>query len=178
MDAAQPNDPGRSAGRSNEAAQSEDAERTEGRQQAGVSPAHHHDSDAPQAECPFCARIRRGEATHEESLAAAFPDRFPVTKGHMLVVPRRHVASLLDISDEEAADMWRLARRVCLELQEQLGADGFNLGVNVGEAGGQSVPHVHLHVMPRYKGDSADPRGGVRWIVPSRARYWRAEEDG
>jgi len=133
----------------------------------------HTDADLTGAEgCPFCERIRGGAVSWSEGTAVAFPDGFPLTEGHTLVVPRRHEADLLALSGEEAADLWTLARRVCVELQATLGADGFNVGVNVGTAAGQTVPHVHLHVIPRYEGDCDDPRGGVRWIVPSKARYW------
>jgi diadenosine tetraphosphate (Ap4A) HIT family hydrolase len=124
------------------------------------------------AACPFCERIARGEVAHSEGSAVAFPDGYPLTQGHTLVVPRRHEPDYLALTDEETADMWRLARVVCRDLQEREGADGFNIGINVGRAAGQTVPHVHLHVIPRFEGDTDDPRGGVRWIVPSRARYW------
>jgi len=123
--------------------------------------------------CPFCARIATGEVIGEEGTAVAFPDAVPVTRGHTLVVPRRHEPDLLGLSTQELDDMWHLARRLCTELAAELGADGFNLGVNVGRAAGQTVAHAHLHVMPRYLGDTGDPRGGVRWIFPSSARYWQ-----
>lgn len=123
--------------------------------------------------CPFCERIAAGEVIGEEGTAVAFPDAVPVTRGHTLVVPRRHEPDLLGLSTRELDDMWHLARWLCTELAAELAADGFNLGVNVGRAAGQTVPHAHLHVMPRYSGDTGDPRGGVRWIFPSSARYRR-----
>lgn len=123
--------------------------------------------------CPFCERIARGEVTFAEGAAVGFPDAVPVTRGHTLVVSRRHEPDLLALSAKELDDMWRLARHVCAVLAEDLQADGFNLGVNVGRAAGQTVPHAHLHVMPRFAEDTDDPRGGVRWIFPSSARYWR-----
>jgi diadenosine tetraphosphate (Ap4A) HIT family hydrolase len=122
--------------------------------------------------CPFCARISGGEATYEHRSVVAFPDAFPLTKGHTLVVPLRHVESYVDLEETETADMWKLARVVCDDIIEAQGADGFNIGLNVGEAAGQTIPHVHLHVIPRFHGDTDDPRGGIRWIVPSKARYW------
>jgi diadenosine tetraphosphate (Ap4A) HIT family hydrolase len=122
--------------------------------------------------CPFCARIDAGELLEADGTAVAFPDAVPVTRGHALVAPRRHVPDLLDLTDEEYVDMWRLARVLCRRFRGELGADGFNLGVNVGPAAGQTVPHVHLHVMPRYLDDVDDPRGGVRWIFPRKAEYW------
>jgi diadenosine tetraphosphate (Ap4A) HIT family hydrolase len=129
----------------------------------------------PRDSCPFCERIADGGATHSLGAAVAFPDGFPVTRGHTLIVPRRHEADFLALTDEETADMWRLARLVCEELKarEGVAADAFNIGINTGPAAGQTVPHAHLHVIPRHVGDTDDPRGGVRWIVPSKARYWK-----
>jgi diadenosine tetraphosphate (Ap4A) HIT family hydrolase len=122
--------------------------------------------------CPFCERIADRKTTHSLGTAVAFPDAFPVVEGHTLIVPRRHEPDFLALTDEETADMWRLARLVCAELQARDGADAFNIGINTGPAAGQTVPHAHLHIIPRYEGDVDDPRGGVRWIVPSKARYW------
>jgi diadenosine tetraphosphate (Ap4A) HIT family hydrolase len=102
----------------------------------------------------------------------AVPDAFPVVEGHMLVVPRRHVASLFDLSDEEQAAVWKLVAQVRGKLASELKADGFTIGVNDGPAAGQTVLHAHVHVIPRRVGDVADPRGGVRWVIPAKARYW------
>ena len=122
-------------------------------------------------ERPFC-HLDSPRILLENDSAAAFADRFPVTEGHTLVVRRRHVASLLDLSEEEQVALWRLVALVREKLKAELGPDGFNLGVNDGEAAGQTVMHAHVHVIPRRHGDVADPRGGVRWIMPDRARYW------
>jgi len=96
-----------------------------------------------------------------------------VSIGHVLVVPKRHEASLLSLSDDEQMAMLQLAGRVC---REAVDIDGFTIGANVGEAAGQTVPHAHLHIIPRYKGDVADPRGGIRWVLPHRASYWESED--
>ena len=115
-------------------------------------------------------RIAGGDALlAEESLAVAFADRHPVSDRHLLVVPRRHVARPLDLTDEEWNSVMGLAR----SLARGLGADGVNVGFNDGEAAGQTVPHAHVHVIPRSVGDVADPRGGVRWVLPERAAYWK-----
>jgi diadenosine tetraphosphate (Ap4A) HIT family hydrolase len=90
----------------------------------------------------------------------------------MLIVPKRHVASLFDLAEEEQDAIWRLVALVRAELMAQLKPDGFNIGVNDGPAAGQTILHAHVHIIPRRKGDVADPRGGVRWIIPSKARYW------
>jgi diadenosine tetraphosphate (Ap4A) HIT family hydrolase len=106
----------------------------------------------------------------------AFPDAFPVAEGHMLVVPKRHVASLFDLPDEEQASLWRLVALVRGKLASELKPDGFNIGVNDGPAAGQTVLHAHVHVIPRRAGDVADPRGGVRWVLPAKAPYWVKEQ--
>jgi diadenosine tetraphosphate (Ap4A) HIT family hydrolase len=121
--------------------------------------------------CPFC-NLDPGRIRLENAAAIALPDAFPVAEGHTLVVPRRHVASLFDLSEEEQAAVWRLVAEVRAKLATELHPDGFNIGVNDGPAAGQTVMHAHVHVIPRRKGDAADPRGGVRWIKPEKARYW------
>jgi diadenosine tetraphosphate (Ap4A) HIT family hydrolase len=108
----------------------------------------------------------------ENDVAVAFLDAFPVAEGHMLVAPKRHLASLFDLSGEEQAALWRLVALVRAKLMDEIKPDGFNVGVNDGLAAGQTVMHAHVHVIPRRKGDVADPRGGVRWVMPSKASYW------
>jgi len=108
----------------------------------------------------------------ENEVALAVFDGFPVAEGHTLVVPKRHVASLFDLSDDEQAALWRLVSSVRAKLVAGLKPDGFNVGVNDGVAAGQTVMHAHIHVIPRRSGDVADPRGGVRWVVPGKAAYW------
>ncbi len=124
-------------------------------------------------ECPFCLRITAGQFVLENSLAVGFPDGFPVSPGHTLIVPRRHAADYLELSDEEQAAVWDLVGPVRRHIEEDHKPDGYNLGVNVGRAAGQTVAHAHLHVIPRYSGDVEDPRGGIRWIIPAKAPYWR-----
>jgi len=105
-------------------------------------------------------------------VAIALWDRYPLNPGHVLIVPRRHVASWFEATTVEREDMLRLtddARRVVMERHSP---DGFTLGINDGVAAGQTVPHLHVHLIPRYRGDIPDPRGGVRWIIPDRAAYW------
>jgi diadenosine tetraphosphate (Ap4A) HIT family hydrolase len=124
--------------------------------------------------CPFCnpesARIYL-----ENDAALALPDAFPIAQGHTLVVPKRHVASLFDLPEEELSAVWRLVAAVRAKLINDLSPDGFNIGVNDGAAAGQTVMHAHVHVIPRRKGDSTDPRGGIRWIVPGKAQYWQED---
>lgn len=96
----------------------------------------------------------------------------PVSPGHTLVIPRRHVASLSDLTAEEAGAIWSLLAGARSVLDSEFRPDGYNVGVNDGRAAGQTVMHLHVHLIPRYEGDRADPRGGVRWIFPDKADYW------
>jgi len=125
-------------------------------------------------DCPFCDlppdRILRS-GRH----ARALRDAYPVTPGHTLVVPTRHVASLYDLPAGEQAALWELVGEVRADLVASHDPDGFNIGINEGEAAGQTVAHAHIHVIPRYGGDVDDPRGGIRWVVPEKAVYWEEE---
>jgi diadenosine tetraphosphate (Ap4A) HIT family hydrolase len=127
-----------------------------------------------QPQCPFC-HLEKSRIALENDCAVAIPDVFPVAEGHMLVVPRRHVASLFDLPDEERAALWKLVALVRARLATELRPDGFNVGVNDGPAAGQTVMHAHVHVIPRRAGDVVDPRGGIRWVVPAKAPYWAGE---
>lgn len=123
-------------------------------------------------QCPFC-EVTPERVFHEGALIRGVWDGFPVSPGHALLVPRRHVATWFDATRAERgelADAIEVARAAILERHHP---DGFNVGMNLGAAAGQTVPHLHLHVVPRYVGDVEDPRGGVRWVVPSKAAYWR-----
>ena len=126
--------------------------------------------------CAFCAVIEAGDIEWSNDDAVAFRDRFPISPGHALVVPRLHEPNLFELGAPVRAALWALVDVVQRDLSVALAPDGFNVGVNVGAAAGQTVDHAHIHVIPRYSGDVDDPRGGVRWIVPSRAAYWEAGE--
>ena len=127
----------------------------------------------PTTDCPFCD-IDPRRILAESDLALTLRDGFPVSPGHTLVVPRRHFADLFDATPEELAALWRALRAAADDLVRNQGADGFNLGVNVGAAAGQTVMHLHVHLIPRYAGDQADPRGGIRRIFPELTDYWSA----
>ena len=105
--------------------------------------------------------------------AFVIADRFPVSPGHALVVPRRVIATWWEATDEERADMLALVDEVKRQLDAELEPDGYNVGFNAGEAAGQTVDHLHIHVIPRYHGDMSDPRGGVRHVIPSKGNYLR-----
>lgn len=99
-------------------------------------------------------------------------DGFPVSEAHSLVVPRQHVASLFDLPQNTQAGLWALTARVRDALRERTGVSAFNIGINDGAAGGQTVAHAHIHIIPRRHGDVDDPRGGIRWVLPQQADYW------
>lgn len=122
--------------------------------------------------CPFCIRIASGETLVTGDLAVAIADAHPVAPGHALVVPRRHEANFLALTAAEQSAIWELVSTVCTGIESRQEVDGYNLGVNVGAAAGQTVGHAHLHVIPRRAGDVEDPRGGIRWVIPARAAYW------
>lgn len=125
-------------------------------------------------ECPFCRRVAAGDGLVARSpFASAFPDAFPVASGHTLVVPNRHGEDLFALPAELQQQLWLLVGEVIRQLRQNLAPDGFNVGVNVGEAAGQTVEHAHVHVIPRRRDDVLDPRGGVRWVIPQYAAYWR-----
>lgn len=119
--------------------------------------------------CPFCARVAELGTSAD---AVDFPDAFPVSPGHTLIVPRRHEADLFALEPTSLAAVWSRVAEVRDALQRTHSPDGFNVGINAGAAAGQTIAHAHVHVIPRYAGDVADPRGGVRWVVPERAPYW------
>jgi diadenosine tetraphosphate (Ap4A) HIT family hydrolase len=123
-------------------------------------------------DCVFCDRLEGDAYIAANRLAAAFPDAFPISLGHSLIVPRRHEANFLTLTETEQAAVWQLVHEVREDVDARFHPDGYNLGVNVGVAAGQTVWHAHLHLIPRYAGDCGDPRGGVRWILPAKARYW------
>jgi len=125
----------------------------------------------PAKACPFCSPPTE-QIVLQSTEAMVLWDTHPVSPGHVLIVPRRHVASLFESTAAEREEMLRLADEAHRILVEKHAPDGFNLGINDGPAAGQSVPHLHMHMIPRYRGDVADPRGGVRWIIAERAKYW------
>lgn len=129
--------------------------------------------------CPFCRRIRfRRDLLSECDACVAFYDTTPLNPGHVLIIPKRHEPDFLALSPEECGAIVRMAQDIRAQIAEQLHPDGFNLGANVRTAGGQTIDHAHLHLIPRYLGDVPEPKGGIRWLIPERARYWADEGPG
>ena len=124
--------------------------------------------------CPFCS-LEISRILISNQYGMAFRDGFPISPGHTLIIPRQHVASLFDLTTEERQSLWELVVAVRTNLMEEFHPNGFNVGLNDGQAAGQTVMHAHIHVIPRYKGDASDPRGGVRWIIPTKAAYWKQD---
>lgn len=123
--------------------------------------------------CPFC-QIPPERMVLANDLAVVIRDGYPISPGHTLVIPRRHVGSFFEITEAERAAMLELLEQAKADLDATQAPAGYNIGINDGPAAGQTVPHLHLHLIPRYAGDREDPRGGVRWIIPEKADYWSA----
>lgn len=119
--------------------------------------------------CPFC-NVERKKITESE-LSFAIYDGFPVSEGHVLIIPKRHTANYFDLTYEEQADCFSLLNKAKEIVQERYNPDGFNVGININESAGQTVPHVHIHLIPRNKDDVQEPRGGVRGVIPSKRSY-------
>lgn len=122
--------------------------------------------------CPFCT-LPADRIVASNDLALVVRDGFPISPGHTLVIPKRHFGSFFEATVEERDAMLTLLDQARRDIGGELAPDGFNIGINDGPAAGQTVPHLHLHLIPRFEGDVADPRGGVRWVIAEKARYWR-----
>ena len=117
--------------------------------------------------CPFC----EFECVIEGELVYARRDKYPVSEGHTLVIPKRHVATWFDMTVDEQSEAFALINQVKTLVDKQFAPDGYNIGMNCGEAAGQTVPHAHIHVIPRYQGDMQNPSGGVRGVIPEKQSY-------
>lgn len=124
----------------------------------------------PSGDSPYLA-VPTSEWLAANGSAFAIADRFPVSPGHSLVVPRRVIATWWEATAEERADILALVDQVKRQLDAELEPDGYNVGFNAGAAAGQTVGHLHIHVIPRYRGDVPDPRGGVRHVIPGKGNY-------
>jgi len=121
--------------------------------------------------CPFCT-LTESRVRFQSPLAVGVDDAYPVAPGHTLIVPRRHVGSYFQLNRDERAAMHDLLDQAQSELRDRLCPDAYTIGINDGPAAGQSIPHVHIHLIPRFHGDRENPRGGVRWVLPEKADYW------
>ena len=121
--------------------------------------------------CLFC-ELPQERIVMANGLAIAMRDAYPVSPGHTLIVPKRHVATFFDTTDAERLSMIELLDLTKRALDAELHPAAYNIGVNDGPAAGQTIAHLHVHLIPRYVGDDDDPRGGVRRIFPKKAKYW------
>jgi diadenosine tetraphosphate (Ap4A) HIT family hydrolase len=122
------------------------------------------------SDCPFC-RLPAERILESNAYALAVADAFPVTPGHTLIIPRRHATSFFELTTDEVLAVHELLCQGKNRLDRTSNPDGYNIGVNVGVTAGQTVMHVHVHLIPRYQGDVDDPRGGVRNVIPGCGRY-------
>jgi diadenosine tetraphosphate (Ap4A) HIT family hydrolase len=121
--------------------------------------------------CPFCS-LPAERIVHDRPFAFVIRDGFPVSPGHTLIIPKRHVESFFEVTDAERTDLMSLLVAARDDLDREYHPAGYNIGINDGAAAGQTVPHLHIHLIPRHAGDRDDPRGGVRWVLPDKAAYW------
>ena len=121
--------------------------------------------------CLFCT-IRADRILGENEYVVWILDTHPVSPGHSLIVPKRHVESFFETTPAEREAMLSLLDRAREHVCQTHAPSGYNIGINEGSAAGQTVSHIHVHLIPRFAGDSKDPRGGVRWVIPNRADYW------
>ena len=121
--------------------------------------------------CAFCT-LPPARVIDENATAIAICDGYPVSPGHTLLIPKRHTASFFELSPQERSDLLALLDRAKLALDLEFQPQGYNIGINDGPAAGQTVAHVHVHLIPRYDGGGPDPRGGVRWVIADNAKYW------
>jgi len=124
------------------------------------------------ARCPFCSEFAagRGIVCKTDHFFMRW-DRYPVSEGHLLVVPKRHIQYFSELSVEEAGALGSAIQEAIGIVRGKIGPDGMNIGINDGPAAGQTVPHLHVHIIPRRSGDVEDPRGGVRGVIPGKAQY-------
>lgn len=122
------------------------------------------------ASCPFCSP-KDDDIVVKNKLCYACRDRYPVTEGHMLVIPFRHVRDLFGLTDEEWCFTFALVDECRRLIESEYSPEGYNIGFNVGRYAGQSVMHCHCHVIPRYVGDVENPTGGIRAVIPHKRLY-------
>lgn len=130
--------------------------------------------DAQKPECLFCQMAQgKKEVTFFAKFqhCYAIKDQYPVSPGHVLIIPYLHTENWFKASEEVRSDMMQALNFVKEKLDAEYAPQGYNIGANCGEAAGQTVMHLHLHLIPRYQGDMEDPRGGVRGVIPSKQKY-------
>ena len=120
--------------------------------------------------CVFCG-IKEDRIIYQDSLWVAILDGYPVSEGHTLLIPKRHCETYFDLNQVELGALVGAVDHVKEILDSKYKPNGYNIGVNCGEAAGQTVMHCHIHIIPRYNGDCEDPKGGVRGVIQSKQKY-------
>lgn len=121
--------------------------------------------------CPFCNPEADRELIVESATSFAVFDKYPVTQGHALIIPKRHCTNFFELSFKEQSACIFLANKVKEILNIRFSPNGFNLGINIGEKAGQTIEHAHIHLIPRYAGDVSNPQGGIRGVIPNKQQY-------
>jgi len=122
--------------------------------------------------CLFCDKDnKKHEIIIENDFCYARWDNFPVSKGHLEIVPKEHINSFFDISSDQLNQIYSLLKEAKEIVQNKYNPDGYNIGINENESAGRTIPHLHIHLIPRYKGDVENPRGGVRNVIPDKGNY-------
>ena len=123
------------------------------------------------SKCIFCALPEERIVGQNPHFILTF-DQYPVPKGHMLIIPKRHIQSFFELKESEILDLFLIISSAKAMIESKCNPDAYNIGVNDGKLAGQTVMHLHIHLIPRYKGDVVDFRGGIRWVLPEKANYW------
>src|SRR5690554_6108613 len=126
--------------------------------------------------CPFCNPESTKELLLESATAYAIYDQFPVNEGHALIIPKRHCSDYFSLSFKEQSACWFILNKTKEIISEKFNPDGFNVGININETAGQTIPHVHIHLIPRYKDDVENPEGGVRGVIPEKQIYTKQQK--
>ena len=121
--------------------------------------------------CIFCNIKKSDKIICESEHVIAFLDLYPVTPGHTLIIPKEHVINYFDISPAIQNEIWNLVNRCKEILDNTYHPNGYNIGININKSAGQTILHTHIHLIPRYTGDTQDPKGGVRGVIAEKQRY-------
>ena len=122
-------------------------------------------NEANRVNCVFCKGLKDEQILYSTAYYNVILDAYPVMPGHVLIIPKRHVTSFLQLTDEERIELFSLIDTVMNVLKENLNVTGFNIGFNIGESAGQTIEHLHCHVIPRYEGIEREKRGGLRKVI-------------
>lgn len=123
--------------------------------------------------CKFCEIYSEKKFDFENELSFAFWDANPVSKGHIIFMTKRHVENFFKTTEEEKRDLFELIDKAKNIIDNKYKPTGYNIGINCGVSAGQTVMHVHVHLIPRYDGDVENPKGGVRGVIPEKRDYTR-----